>query len=103
MYLLKDPEECARIIRKEVSKAYDLPDNDDHLTVKQVMGLLEEKCERDGDDFMLSDKILEAVAEQAQSMFLGSMLSKMAAEGELECAWDEEKNDMVFRLPKKKT
>lgn len=103
MYFLKDPDECAKIIHDELTKVHDLPENDDQfLTISQVKGLILERCKKKGSRLMANDKILEKVANQAQSILLGSYMAKMAVEGELECAWDEKANDMIWWLPPKK-
>lgn len=103
MYYLKDPDEAAEIIRKQVHKIHGIPDDGSHLTTLQVKGLILERCEREGDEFLASDEIIKAICDQAQSMLLGSIMSSMAAAGELECAWDSESNDMVWWCPKGKS
>jgi len=99
MYHLYDPEGSADIIRREITKAHSLPDDERYLTTAQVKNLILEKCEMDGEGFLASDEIIKEITDQAQSMALGAYMSGMAARGELECAWDEQSNDMVWWLP----
>lgn len=102
MYYLNDPEVSADIIRREITKAHELPDDERYLTSSQVKSLILEKCERDGEEFLASDEIIKEITDQAQSILLGAFMCGMAARGELECAWDEKANDMVWWAPEKK-
>ena len=99
-YHLHDPESSAEIIKNEILKAHKVSDEDMLLTTGQVLGLLLEKCDRDGEEYLLDDDILKQVTKDAQSILIGTMLSRMAGQGELECYWDDEANDMVWSLPK---
>lgn len=100
-YHLHDPESSAEIIKNEILKAYDLSDDETLLTTGQVLGLLMEKCERSGDEYLLDDDILKQVTKDAQSILIGTMLGRMASQGELDCCWDDEVNEMMFRLPER--
>jgi hypothetical protein len=99
-YHLHDPEGSAEIIKNEVLKAHKVSDEDKLLTTGQVLGLLMEKCEKDGEEYVLDDETLNQVTKDSQSILIGTMLSRMASQGELECYWDGEANDMVWSLPK---
>lgn len=102
MLYLNDPDACAEIIRNEILKAHQLESDDRYLTVAQVKNLILEKCERDGEELLATDDVLKSITDQSQSILLGSFMSGMAARGELECAWDDKSNDMVWWLPEKK-
>ena len=99
MYFVKDPDDCAKIIHAELIKAHELPDDEQYLTISQVKGLILEKCKKKGSRWMANDKILKKVTDQAQGILLGAYMAKMAVDGELECAWDEKSNDMIWWIP----
>ena len=96
MYHILNPEVFCDSVRKVVLKSYGLPDDEDHLTNNQVMRLLEDKFEKDEDGYLGDEGSLDMIVEAAQNIVIGMCLSSMAAEGELETAWDSEKNEPVF-------
>ena len=73
----------------------------EYITPKQMEQVIEEEClgHTEEENFVVINEdahinILNSVISLVQS----SLLSKMAAKGQLECAWDEKENDMVFWL-----
>jgi hypothetical protein len=44
----------------------------------------------------LDEKSYEKLFDAMRTRIYNSGLSKLSASGHLECAWDEEKNEMVF-------
>lgn len=98
MYEIENLEIFSDSIRREVVSTYGLEDDERHVTTGQIMGYVAGRFEADG-GFVLEDGDLEEIVKFAVSTALGSCMSEMAAEGELECAWDEEKNDMIWWLP----
>lgn len=96
MYEIENLETFSDSIRREVVSTYGLDDR--HVTTGQIMGYVAGRFEADG-GFVLEDGDLEEIVKFAVSTALGSCMSEMAANGELECAWDEEKNDMIWWLP----
>ena len=103
MYRVLNMDFFSDEIRKGVLKNNDLPDDEEHITNLQVRELSEGLCVPDGDGYLASDEIVEQIMDQATDIVVGFMLSKMAAAGELETAWDSEKNEAVFWLPKGET
>lgn len=99
-YKFNDPEASAEIIKNEILKSHRVSDEDNLLTTGQVLGLILEKCEVEDDEYLCDDDLLKKITDTAQSILLGSMLSRMASEGELECYWDDKKNDMIWLIPK---
>lgn len=100
MYPILNPEIFCDSVRKEVLKGYGLPDDEDHLTNNQVMSLFEEKCEKGESGYLINEELLNMIVESAQNIVIGRCLSSMAASGELETAWDSEKNEPVFWMGK---
>lgn len=99
MCQIDDLEGFSDTIRREVVSTYGMGDDEDLVTTGQIMGYVASRFWEEGGGFVLDDESLEEVVKFAVDTLLGSCMSKMASEGELECAWDEEKNDMVLWLP----
>lgn len=79
-------------------------DLDEFITIKQTAGLIaENSIGKDESGLYLIDegshkKLFEAV----RLRLYNAGLSKLAARDYLECAWDQEKDEMVFWAKKKK-
>lgn len=97
-YTLHDPEASAEIIKNEIFRVYNVSDEDGLLTTGQVVGLILEKCELKDGEYLFDDDLLKKITDTAQSILIGSMLSRMASQGELDCYWDDEANNMIWRL-----
>ena len=106
IYSIADLEGFCREVRRMVAFDMQEADNkmddkylDEFITVKQVEGIVHEKClgEEDGKIY-LNIETYEDIANTVGEQIFGASLSKLAAEGILEVAWDDEINDMVFWL-----
>ena len=75
-------------------------DLDEYLPLKQMYAIVEDYIENDPDDedehpFMLEEAYPLMVSDVA-SAFLGACLSKLAAAGLVETAWDDERQSVIF-------
>ncbi len=86
-----DMNYIAEFVKNKILESWDLPDDNKHITKEQIKNLM---VESDYKDFDL--RVIQDIAKKAQKILIGSVMSKMASEGTLECAWDEDKNSMVF-------
>lgn len=99
MYNIDDLEGFSDTIRREVVSSHGLEDDERYVTTGQIMGYVAGRFKEREGEFVLDDAGLEEVVKFAVGTLIGSCMSEMAAEGDLECAWDDEKNDMVWWLP----
>lgn len=102
MYRIVDVQDFAEGVRKEVSKAFGLDDHDErYVTTGQIVSFVKEKCRREEDEYLVDEKGISEIIEFANSLAIGTCMNEMAVDGELECAWDAEKNDMIWWLADK--
>lgn len=77
---------------------------DDFITLKQVENLVREKqLGHDNEDevIYIDTKAFGEIWDEVENQIYGAALSKLAAEGLIESAWDDKLNDMVFWLSDK--
>jgi hypothetical protein len=75
---------------------------DNFVTINQVEKLVLEYClgyNEDEDEIYIDSESYEEICHNISTVMYGSALSKLAADGIIESAWDSEINDMVFWLP----
>lgn len=99
LYDIDDLEGVSDTIRREVVSSHGLEDDERYVTTGQIMGYICGKYWNRNEGFVLDENALEDVVKFAVGTLIGSCMSSMAAEGELECAWSEEQNEMVWWLP----
>jgi len=93
-------EEIAKAVTQEISPGTNHKDLFNYCTQEQIVGMIEENCLGFSEDneplinFEVFNTIFNSVLQRVQN----GALSKLAAEGYLECAWDDEINEMVFWL-----
>ena len=93
-------EEIAKAVTQEISPGTNYKDLFNYCTQEQIVGMIEENCLGFSEDneplinFEVFNTIFNSVLQRVQN----GALSKLAAEGYLECAWDDEINEMVFWL-----
>jgi hypothetical protein len=71
---------------------------DDYISLGQMKNLLKEHCLGldDNDRPLLNEKTNEKIFEETSIWIHSVGLAKLAAKDILECAWDNELNEMVF-------
>lgn len=77
----------------------DYHDNlDEFITINQVINLVKEKSigSDENDNYLINEDIHNELYEDIQDWIFNVGLAKLAAAGKIECAWDDEENDMVF-------
>ena len=100
MYRVVNLDDFSEAMRKEVLKAHRCDGK--YLTTGQISSFVRERFPEEDDEIVFDEDGLKEIVKFAVSAMLGSCMSEMAANGELECAWDEKKNDMVWWLPEEK-
>jgi hypothetical protein len=98
MYRITNLEGFAKAVHKEATDNFGC-DGERYLTTEQVRLFVLEKSRKEDGEIVVDDEILEEISHFANSVLVGSCLSELASAGEIECAWDDEANDMVWWLP----
>lgn len=101
IYSIMNLEKYAEYMRKRAALSYseNYTENlDEFITNEQVCGLIIENSvgvDENG-KYLLSEESHENLFEAIRLRLYNTGLAKLAAEGHLECAWDEEKQEMIF-------
>lgn len=101
IYSIINLEKYANYIRKRAAVSYceDYKENlDEFINVKQVCGLIKEFSIGNDEDgrCLISEEGCDKLLEAIKTRLYTCGLSKLAVAGKLECAWDQEKNEMIF-------
>lgn len=103
-YMIKKMKMFCRAVREEAVKCISKPIKedllDDFITLAQCASIIKKKCYKDdesGKYFLDEDIYLDIVTEIAKQIYQ-SALSKLAADNIVQCAWDDDHNEMVFWL-----
>ena len=105
-YSIIDLEGYAKAMRDGAASSFekDYTENlDDFITIKQVVSLIEKNnlgLDEEG-NYLINSDIFDEVFGQIRDWLYGVGLSKLAAKGFVDCAWDDEANEMVFWLANK--
>lgn len=72
----------------------------DFISIEQIKGIIEEsKIGDDNNDHpIINADIFIKIVSEVMGRVQNGALARLAADGFLECAWDEELNDMIFWL-----
>ena len=93
-------EEIARAVTEELSPGTNPSDLYNYCTKEQIVGIVQENCLgfSEDDEPLINFEVFNTIFNSVLQRVQNGALSKLAAEGYLECAWDDEINDMVFWL-----
>lgn len=71
---------------------------DEFVTIKQVIGLVRDHSIGfdENDHFLINEEIHGLIYDDIQKWIFNVGLAKLAANGFIECAWDDEINEMIF-------
>lgn len=102
-FVINDIEKLAYSIRKNagLTISTDANDNlDDFISIGQMKNLIYDYAVRTDDgDLILDEEGYEQIFDETSSWIINMGLAKLAGENKIECAWDDESNDMVFWQP----
>lgn len=114
-YIITDTEEFVHLMRSTAAsslaeeylgktKKYSDKDLDGITTLSQVESIIAEKSiEIDEESkYIINGNIFEDIFDEVRNLIYQSAMSQLAAKGYVECAWDDEKNKMVFWVDKEK-
>ena len=114
-YIITDTEEFVYLMRNTAAsslaeeylgkiKKYSDKDLDGIVTLNQVESIISEKSiEIDEESkYIIDADIFEDIFDEVRNLIYQSAMSQLAAKGYIECAWDDEKNKMIFWVDKEK-
>jgi len=100
VYAITDLEGYAREMRDAAASTFsdDYSDIDSYINVHQMMNLVKSECIGfdDNNRPLLNEDANEKIYESTITWIHNVGLSKLAAQGLIECAWDTKSNEMVF-------
>lgn len=102
-YSIIDMDGYAVAIREGAAKSFaeEYTENlDDIITINQVVKLVEEHSlgqDEDG-NHIINEEVFDFLFEEVRVWIYEVGLAKLASQGYLDCAWDDESNEMVFWL-----
>lgn len=114
VYAIVDIEGYVKEMRDAAAKTLceNSEDNlDNFISINQMIGILDAEClgYDSSDRPLLNEDANERIYESAVVWIQNVGLAKLAAEGYIECAWDDKSNEMIFwsndvpKVKKKKT
>lgn len=77
---------------------------DEYITLGQIMNMIKKECIGFDDENrpLLDEKANEKIFENTSIWIYNSALAKLAAKDLVECAWDNDINEMIFWSKEKK-
>lgn len=101
LYAIVDLEGYASQMREAAAKSLCDTSNDDlndYITLTQIINMVKENCKGfdEEDRPLLDEDINEKIFEDTAVWIHGVGLAKLAAQDLIECAWDDDNNEMVF-------
>ena len=99
-FIINDIEKLAYSIRKNASLSIS-PDSsedlDNFISINQMKALIQNNVvSSDNGDLILDEEGYENIFEEAAAWIINIGLAKLAAEDKIQCAWDDESNEMIF-------
>lgn len=107
VHAIMNMDKYSAYIRKRAAASIseDYSENlDEFVTIAQTSGIIVEHCIGKDEDghYLLDENSHSKLFEAVRTRLFNCGLSKLAADGALECAWDDAKNEMVFWKPGQK-
>lgn len=101
IYSITDLDGYAASIRDGVAQSFveDYNENlDEYITLEQVKNLIigYSLGQDEDDNYLINAEVFNDTFDDVREWFYHAGLSKLAAKGVIECAWDDDTNQMVF-------
>lgn len=101
IYSITDLDGYAASIRDGVAQSFveDYEENlDEYITLEQVKNLIigYSLGQDEDDNYLINAEVFNDTFDDVREWFYEAGLSKLAAKGVIECAWDDDSNQMVF-------
>jgi hypothetical protein len=103
IYSISDLDRYAESIRKNAALSFTEFYNenlDDFISIVQTTNLIKSNCIGEDEDgnFLIDEDSYNRTFEEVRMWLYNVGLAKLAAEGRIECAWDDKLNEMIFWL-----
>ena len=99
-YEIKNLTTFSKGIGKAVAEDLDLATHElsDYITVRNVKQIAQQFCvyNKHRKKYIANEKILESIVEETRNWILGLQLARECSSGQLECAWDDKRDCMIF-------
>lgn len=101
IYSITDLDGYASSIRDGVAQSFveDYNENlDEYITLEQVKSLIigYSLGQDEDNNYLINAEVFNDTFDDVREWFYEAGLSKLAAKGVIECAWDDDSNQMVF-------
>jgi hypothetical protein len=101
IYSINDLDGYAASIREGVAQSFveNYNENlDEYITIDQVKNLIigYSLGQDDDENYLINSEVFNDTFDDVREWFYEAGLSKLAAKGVIECAWDDDSNQMVF-------
>jgi len=102
VYAITDIEgyvsQMRQVAAENISENSDQDNLDDYISIGQMIGLVKSNCLGYDDENrpLLNEKQNEIIFAETTTIIHNVGLAKLAAKDIVECAWDDELNEMVF-------
>lgn len=102
-YSIIDLNGYAKTIREGAAKSFSetyTENLDEFITIEQIIELIKESSIGLDEDnnYLITQEIFDQLFDDVRERLYSVGLSRLAAKGLVECAWDDEANEMVFWL-----
>lgn len=99
LHKFKDIRKFSLKIGKFVARSagYTVKELRSFINVSNVEGIVRQHATIEENCFKLSEKQAEKICDEILDWLVGVELAKMAAEGSLDCYWDDDRDQMVFK------
>ena len=99
-YIINDLESLSKTIRKNASLTFTQSNQDnldEYITIKQIIELIYQYGDTTNNGTIILDEVgYNNIFDAVRIRIYNSGLSKLAANGYIECAWDDESDTMIF-------
>ena len=105
-YSIIDLEGYAKAMRDGAASSFEkeyTENLDEFISIGQVINMIKKNnlgLDEEG-NYLINEQIFDDVFNNIREQLYEVALAKLAAKGLIECAWDDESNDMVFWLANK--
>lgn len=101
LYSITDLDGYASHIREAVAKSFqeDYTENlDDYISLEQIKQIIDGYSlgTDENNDYLINEEVFNDIFDDIREFFYGVGVAKLAAKDLIECAWDNNLNEMVF-------